>query len=107
MFQKSSDPFIRDLSINKIEQSLQKSLKSLNSTWLDILYLHEPQLNEIENLDAYTRDETASLWWHHDYVEECIDIGIAFMMDFENYYYDHEDDEYHFDYDSASTDSGN
>lgn len=45
------EPFIRDLSITKIDQSLQKSLKSLNTSWIDILYLHEPQLNEIENLD--------------------------------------------------------
>lgn len=45
------EPFIRDLNINKIETSLQKSLKSLNSSWIDILYLHEPQLNDIKNLD--------------------------------------------------------
>lgn len=49
---KTSDNYpLRNLSIKECEVNLFKSLKSLQTDWLDIYYLHEPELEDIEQLD--------------------------------------------------------
>lgn len=41
----------RDLSLKNIEKSLEKSLKSLKTDRIDIYSLHEPQLNDLKDLE--------------------------------------------------------
>ena len=40
----------RFLEKKQVEESLQKSLKALRTDWLDILFIHEPQISDIPQL---------------------------------------------------------
>lgn len=40
----------RSLQKNQIEKSLQRSLRTLRTDWIDILFVHEPQIEEIPQL---------------------------------------------------------
>ncbi|CAA6807518.1 MAG: Aldo/keto reductase [uncultured Sulfurovum sp.] len=40
----------RQLSVEEVSSSLSKSLTALQTTWLDIFYLHEAQLSDLEDI---------------------------------------------------------
>lgn len=48
----SNVPSFRKRSLEKkqVEESLQRSLKALQTSWLDILFVHEPQMSDVSQL---------------------------------------------------------
>ncbi len=51
-FLKSGDPIVkRDITLNRIKFSLEKSLEALQTDWIDIFLLHEPSTEDIPMLE--------------------------------------------------------
>ena len=40
----------KDFSINKVQNSFEKSLNALRTDWVDVLFVHEPEINDISAL---------------------------------------------------------